>query len=436
MNYLRKPTFNRIIVFFFAFVLLFSSVSPATSHAFLEKVSYVALGDSLAAGVVPDRKLDKGYSGVIAEELGKLGLLESYTNAFAVPGYTTKNVLDDLVNNKEVNGDKIQDAINGSDYVTITAGANDLLREVAIDRTTGSVAVDPQKVLAVVDAIQTNLTSTLLKIEEINPDTVVYVSGYYNAFPYLPAEQQVIIAKVLEGLNGVLQKVAMENGAKFVDLQGVFGDNSTTYLPDPTDIHPSQPGYELIAEAFINAFFGKGNVEFVDVPEDFWAYNEITLLVDNKVMAGVNDNVFAPNKPLTRAEAAGVLYSILPFDKSVPPNPGYSDVSEKHEAYYAIAKLTQAGIFTKAEKFNPNAPLTRAEMSKILVLAFQLKGTSEYQFTDVTSQYWATPFIDALAANKVSVGYPDHTFRPKAPTTRAQFAVFVVRAMTVKLQMN
>ncbi|MDF0726052.1 S-layer homology domain-containing protein [Cytobacillus sp. S13-E01] len=433
---MKKRVISRLIGLVVLFVFLFGSISPAASQAFSAKINYVALGDSLAAGMVPDRKIDKGYTGVIAEQLELLGLLESYSNDFAVPGYTTQNVLDDLVNNKEVEGNKIQDAIEASNLVTLTAGANDILKELSIDRATGKVTFDPQKAKAVVAAIQSNITSILDEIEEVNPETEVYVSGYYNAFPYLPAEQQALLQQVLTGLNGVIQKVAIENGAIFVSLDSVFGDSPTTYLPDPSDIHPNQAGYELIADAFVKAFLDNEKLNFVDVPEDFWAYTEIKLLVDNKVMSGVSENAFAPNKPITRAEAAQTLYGVLPFDKSVPPNPEFKDVSQNNEAYYAIAKLTQAGVFAKAEKFNPNSPLTRAEMSKILVLAFQLEGSGSFNFKDVSSEYWAAPFIDALAANKVSIGYPDNSFRPVAPTTKAEFAVFVVRALSSKLQIN
>jgi hypothetical protein len=52
-------------------------------------------------------------------------------------------------------------------------------------------------------------------------------------------------------------------------------------------------------------------------------------------------------------------------------------------------------------------------------------------FSDVQSNYWATPFINALAARGIITGYPDGSFRPEAPVTRAEFAAMLKGAFNV-----
>ncbi|MBW4577411.1 MAG: S-layer homology domain-containing protein [Aphanothece sp. CMT-3BRIN-NPC111] len=49
-------------------------------------------------------------------------------------------------------------------------------------------------------------------------------------------------------------------------------------------------------------------------------------------------------------------------------------------------------------------------------------------FSDVSSNYWARDFIAALAARGVIAGFPDGTFRPESPVTRAQFAAMLTKA--------
>lgn len=49
-------------------------------------------------------------------------------------------------------------------------------------------------------------------------------------------------------------------------------------------------------------------------------------------------------------------------------------------------------------------------------------------FTDVGSGYWARPFIESLASEQIIAGFPDGTFRPDQPVTRAQFAAIVRNA--------
>ncbi|MGD1942964.1 MAG: S-layer homology domain-containing protein [Leptolyngbyaceae cyanobacterium] len=50
------------------------------------------------------------------------------------------------------------------------------------------------------------------------------------------------------------------------------------------------------------------------------------------------------------------------------------------------------------------------------------------QFVDVGNGYWAQPYIETLAAEQIIAGFPDGTFKPDQPVTRAQFAAIVRQA--------
>lgn len=69
-----------------------------------------------------------------------------------------------------------------------------------------------------------------------------------------------------------------------------------------------------------------------------------------------------------------------------------------------------------AGAFAPSAPPVQAQTR------------AEVQFSDVSSSYWAQPFITSLAARGVIAGFPDGTFRPDQPVTRAQYAAMVRQA--------
>ncbi|MEA5466712.1 S-layer homology domain-containing protein [Leptothoe sp. PORK10 BA2] len=53
---------------------------------------------------------------------------------------------------------------------------------------------------------------------------------------------------------------------------------------------------------------------------------------------------------------------------------------------------------------------------------------AQSQFSDVSSSYWASQFITSLAAQNIIAGFPDGTFRPDEPVTRAQYAAMVRKA--------
>jgi parallel beta-helix repeat protein len=50
-------------------------------------------------------------------------------------------------------------------------------------------------------------------------------------------------------------------------------------------------------------------------------------------------------------------------------------------------------------------------------------------FKDVPTAYWARSYIEALASQNIIAGFPDGTFRPNEPVTRAQFATIVTKAL-------
>ncbi|MCC5665564.1 fasciclin domain-containing protein [Nostoc sp. CHAB 5784] len=54
--------------------------------------------------------------------------------------------------------------------------------------------------------------------------------------------------------------------------------------------------------------------------------------------------------------------------------------------------------------------------------------TSTVNLSDVSSDYWARPFIQALADNNVISGFPDGSFRPNQGVTRAEFAALIQKA--------
>ncbi|MTJ07112.1 DUF1565 domain-containing protein [Anabaena sp. UHCC 0204] len=51
-------------------------------------------------------------------------------------------------------------------------------------------------------------------------------------------------------------------------------------------------------------------------------------------------------------------------------------------------------------------------------------------FKDVQTGYWAKAYIEALAAQNIIAGFPDGTFKPNEPVTRAQFAAIINKAFT------
>lgn len=172
----------------------------------------------------------------------------------------------------------------------------------------------------------------------------------------------------------------------------------------------------------------QAKTNFTDVPANHWAVAEITYLTDLGIINGYGNNKFGTNDPIKRADAAIIIAGILDLDTKEVKKPSFIDVTPNHYAYPAIAAVVKAGIFQDGKTFNPNNQLTRGEMAKIIVKAFNLESQLDVTFKDTPTSHWAYEDISALAANYITTGYADSTFKPSQPITRAEFSVLIARA--------
>ncbi|MCL9970462.1 S-layer homology domain-containing protein [Anoxybacillus kestanbolensis] len=172
---------------------------------------------------------------------------------------------------------------------------------------------------------------------------------------------------------------------------------------------------------------------FTDVAGSVHA-DDIATLVAKGYIKGYGDGTFKPNQSLTRGEAAIIFSRILKDMGVTEKGAGFPDVpAEKAELAEAVAIVQAAGIMTGDEKgnFNPNANITREQMAKVLVEAFDLMKPADFvsNVTDLDkAASWAREYIQVLDATDVTL---NTEFMPKQNVTRGQFASFVVRAMNV-----
>lgn len=190
----------------------------------------------------------------------------------------------------------------------------------------------------------------------------------------------------------------------------------------------------LVFSLILSLFVGLGSTQaagkrFTDVPANHWASEAIYELTGMGIINGYADGRFGINEKITKAQAAAMLSKSIQLDTKNVKNPGFTDVKSSYWAYGAIAATTNKGMFSKGAKFYPAAFLTRAEMARAMVVGYGLKSTDVYKFKDVPSNHWAYNYISVLAANKVTTGYADNTFRPTDIVTSAQFAKFLFNAI-------
>ena len=150
-------------------------------------------------------------------------------------------------------------------------------------------------------------------------------------------------------------------------------------------------------------------------------------------IVGYPDKTVRPQNGITRAEVATIFFRLLTDetrDANSTKSNSYSDVAAGAWYNHAVSTLSAMGIVKGDNdgKFNPNAPITRAEFAAIAARFDDKANTTTADFSDIAS-HWAKNEISAASNNGWITGYPDGTFRPDNKITRAEAMTLVNRVL-------
>lgn len=194
----------------------------------------------------------------------------------------------------------------------------------------------------------------------------------------------------------------------------INGEYPTTYTKGtvtvlPTDV--TKPGYTFLG--WFTAYIGGVQVRQIEATETgdktFYARWQKTVLPPPPV---------TPGTPVTPARPAAPVG--LPF----------ADVSSSDWFYNDVRYVYEKGIMdgTGADRFSPNAPLTRAMIVTILYrMAGSPSVSGSSDFTDVAAGKWFAKAVAWAAANGIVNGYGSGLFGPNDPVTREQLAAILYR---------
>lgn len=246
----------------FSTILLLAFGSLPAYAAVQIPAAYVALGDSLAAGQNPNSEIDAGYADMIAQELARKQPVAFFSKDLAFPGFTTKDVLE------RVKSEEAKKLLATATIITLSAGANDLLRLVQADPREGSLAFPQVQADFALNNARQNLDEILGELNKLAPKADIYVMGYYFAYPHARESQKEGTAKQLDLLNVILEQSAEKAGAIFVPVEGAFGDNAVDKVPNAGDVHPNFKGYQAMANAFFDKYQSGWKVEDSELPKE------------------------------------------------------------------------------------------------------------------------------------------------------------------------
>ena len=182
---------------------------------------------------------------------------------------------------------------------------------------------------------------------------------------------------------------------------------------------------------------------FSDVPLDYWASTFIERLYNAGITGGCSlvPLMYCPETNVNRAQMAVFLLRGEHGSAYIPPavgtGTGFTDVPADYWAAAWIKQLALEGITSGCgpSLYCPETSVTRDQMAVFLLRAehgaFYTPPPATGVFTDVPTTHWAASWIEQLAAEGITGGCGADTYCPSTPVTRAQMAVFLVRAFNL-----
>lgn len=150
-------------------------------------------------------------------------------------------------------------------------------------------------------------------------------------------------------------------------------------------------------------------------------------------LLGYEDGTVRPNGSISRAEVATVLFRLLKDDvrmQNLTKDNAYSDVSDTAWYAAAVSTLSKMGVISGYPDgtFRPNAPITRAEFAAMIARFDETAKSADTPFTDISS-HWAENAIGKAYGNGWVAGSSKTVFCPESNLTRAETATLLNRVL-------
>ena len=156
----------------------------------------------------------------------------------------------------------------------------------------------------------------------------------------------------------------------------------------------------------------------------------LALITDHiEYIQGYPENVVKPEGLVTREEVAAVFFRLLEPDYREilrATESDFRDMSKTRWSGKHVGTLVNGSIIQGYPDgtFKPGNPITRAELAAIASRFDDLQPTTASIFSDIKG-HWAEKYINSAQEKGWVNGYPDGTFKPQQYITRAEFVTLV-----------
>jgi lysophospholipase L1-like esterase len=222
---------------------------------------YLALGDSIPAGLLASRPNERGYPAVLRDLMeaqrlgsdspGNVELINLSEPGETIESFVENGQLDEALSEiDELSDDRLR-------TITLTIGGNNIL---ALWESTPADRADA------LDTFETGFAEVVEELEAATAatDVDIVVTTYYDLTEG-DASVEGTNAWWLSRFNDVIRDTADDAGFTVVDLAEVFQGQIPSLTWFPADIHPNNTGHQLIARAIWQSLAYDGDAPEIEI---------------------------------------------------------------------------------------------------------------------------------------------------------------------------
>lgn len=175
----------------------------------------------------------------------------------------------------------------------------------------------------------------------------------------------------------------------------------------------------------------------VDNMDLYAIWGQLIFIEDHiQYVKGYPDGSVRADNNITRAEAVTIFFRLIDNDdKEVPITGSFADVEGGKWYSQPIAFMARMGIVNGYPNgtFRPDQPITRAEFAKVAARFDSLDFPENNAFVDVPASHWANLYVNSAYEKGWINGYSDGKFEPERNISRAEVMALVNRMTQRKI---
>lgn len=294
--------------------------------------------------------------------------------------------------------------------------------------------------LGIKDTVTYNVTSLNVRSEATTSSTVLYQTGNNAHYSFI----------ILGESNGFykIQSDSVLNSARTAVVS-----NSGNYNAAKMYAYASKDYIKVVnngnggnSDIIIGEASGGSNdkvkieLPYIDVAENQWYYDAVSVMYEKGIMTGLNETTFGPAELLSRAHFATMMYR-LEGKPAVTYKNLYRDIANGIWYTNPIVWCNQSGIITGYGNglFGPADAITREQVALILYRYTSYKGydnrarnnLSSYSDASRVSGFAKEAMQWAVGCGVISGKNNETMLDPQGNASRAECATMVVRLLNI-----